>query len=78
LDVRQRSKEETMNDIKLDLFREELEEIVKLMNNFEAGGVTIYKTNQTELGYVLEAGVFHKANDFLGEFRVAITDESNC
>jgi hypothetical protein len=66
-----------MNDIKIDIFREELEEIVKLMNNFDAGGVTIYKTKQTEIGYVLEAGVFHKTNDFSGEFKVTITDESD-
>jgi hypothetical protein len=66
-----------MNDIKIDLFKEELEEIVKLMRNFDAGGVSIHKTKQTDMGYVLEASVFHKANDFLGEFRVTITDESD-
>ena len=66
-----------MNDIKIDLFKEELEEIVKLMRNFDAGGVTIHKTKQTEIGYVLEASVFHKANDFMGEFKVIITDETD-
>ena len=66
-----------MNDVELILHREELEKIMKLMTNFDAGGVTIYKTNQTEIGYRLEAGVFYKANDFLGEFKVTITDESD-
>jgi hypothetical protein len=66
-----------MSDTELILMREELEEIMKLVTNFDTGGVTIYKTNQNELGYVLKAGVFHKTNDFIGEFIVTITDESD-
>jgi len=66
-----------MNDIELILHREELEEIMKLVQNFNVNGVTIYKTNQTELGYKLSAGVFYKTNDFIGEFVVSITDEGN-
>lgn len=66
-----------MTPVSITLDRDELLEIVELVQKLESGGVTITIESQNEIGRVLTASVFYKIDNIFGQFKATITDESD-